>query len=113
MLHLPRLPSCFGWMFLCLASCTAEEPSDLELCQQDATAECCVNEDCGEDFICDFDAGCGVMGSGEVECGEASGTQTCHSLCTGGQACADPSQSCVQVEQFNWGDSGTLYEACF
>lgn len=92
-----------------LASCS-EEPTPYEICKADSTSQCCGDSECGSGQLCDFDYGCGVVGSGKVVCGGGTGTRRCIDRCV--TSCAAPGTSCQDHTYFQGGDSARVAKAC-
>ena len=78
-------------------------------CQDSGTCECVSNAACGEGAICDYNYLCSPTPSG-VQCSEPSGDQMCHELCEG--TCPIAGQECVEIEQFQGGDSSQTFKIC-
>jgi hypothetical protein len=95
----------------------AKDPVDesgplMEACRADATSQCCANDECGADALCDFSYICSPAPDGGVQCSTPSGSRQCLALCAEDGTCAAAGQVCQEREMFFGSDAGDLYKLC-
>ena len=96
-------------------ACSRDEPSPLEQCRSQAKGECCEDDECAGDSVCDLDYACSPAPGGGTQCSDLSGDRTCHSVCDESQegiACRGGG-TCTRYERAEGGDYLEEMWVCF